>query len=137
DTSADTSADTQADTSADIPVHTQADTDTPAQSYAEPAEVDEVAGSQATDTQTDAVPAHTDADLSDEKATTAQAQQAASPLNGKTSTLEQILANTDMQMVETRVATQPLPTTPPVRLGRSRKPATVAADEPLKQVETE
>ncbi|TKR53764.1 Rne/Rng family ribonuclease [Allopusillimonas ginsengisoli] len=137
DTSAETQAETKADTSADIPVQTQADTDTPAQSYAEPAEVDEVAGSQATDTQSDAVPAHTDADLSDEKATTAQAQQAASPLNGKTSTLEQILANTDMQMVETRVATQPLPTTPPVRLGRSRKPATVAADEPLKQVETE
>ncbi|KAA0888598.1 Rne/Rng family ribonuclease [Pusillimonas sp. ANT_WB101] len=122
---------------ADTPVQAQANAEKPAQQLAEPAEVDEVAGSLAASTQSDAVPAHADTDASDGKATAEQAQQAASALNGKTSSLEQILANTDMQMVETKAVAQPLPTTPPVRLGRSRKPATVTTDEPLKQVETQ
>lgn len=57
--------------------------------------------------------------------------------NGSVAPLENALAAAGMQLVETRFPAQAAPEAPPVRLGRSRKPAVVVAEEPLQQVETQ
>ncbi|NYT38310.1 Rne/Rng family ribonuclease [Allopusillimonas soli] len=59
-----------------------------------------------------------------------------SPANGSASTLDNILANAGMQLIETRAAAAPPAPEQPQRLGRARKPVAKVADEPLQQVET-
>ncbi|QAA92801.1 Rne/Rng family ribonuclease [Pollutimonas thiosulfatoxidans] len=62
---------------------------------------------------------------------------ASSATNGSTAPLESVLAAAGMELVETRFPAAPASSTPPVKLGRGRKPAPVVAEEPLQQVETQ
>src|SRR5690606_3380211 len=85
------------------------------------------------------------ADTQDTLAATAAAEMdetAAAPaqhdtvINGNSHSLDRVLADAGMQLIETRHTPAPVITQPPVRLGRARKTVTVVQDEPLQQVET-
>ena len=64
----------------------------------------------------------------------ARDEASAETTNG--TTLDAVLADAGMQLIETRFPAAPAPAQAPVRLGRARKPAPVVANEPLQQVET-
>ncbi len=99
------------------------------------AQVDDAAHLAENTEQPAAAPAQ---EAQDRAPATASPAATAPAMPASTSTLQEVVNASGLQLIETRAGTAvAAPATPPVRLGRSRKPTAHIAAEPLQQVETE